>query len=55
MKNMKIFSELFPDVFGTTCSDGMKGYLTPCSGETHLPIFRSPVKGMEGILTNQLM
>ncbi|KAL0724607.1 hypothetical protein Bca4012_039206 [Brassica carinata] len=23
----------------------MKGYLTPCSGETHPPIFRSPVKG----------
>ncbi|CAF1824200.1 hypothetical protein Bca4012_029835 [Brassica carinata] len=39
----------------TTCSDGMKGYLSPCSRETHPLIFRSPVKGMEGILTNQLM
>ncbi|KAF3537547.1 hypothetical protein F2Q69_00021085 [Brassica cretica] len=36
-------------------SDGMKGYLSPCSRETHPLIFRSPVKGMEGILTNQLM
>ncbi|WZZ34098.1 hypothetical protein YC2023_017499 [Brassica napus] len=35
--------------------DGMKGYLRPCPGETHPLIFRSPVKGMEGILTNQLM
>ncbi|CAN6826233.1 unnamed protein product, partial [Brassica oleracea] len=33
-------------------SDGMKGYLSPCSRETHPLIFRSPVKGMEGILTN---
>ncbi|KAF2565663.1 hypothetical protein F2Q68_00024698 [Brassica cretica] len=49
------FPELFPDVLGTTCGDGMKGYLSPCSGETHPLIFRSPVKGMEGILTNQLM
>ncbi|KAF2605326.1 hypothetical protein F2Q70_00025304 [Brassica cretica] len=36
-------------------SDGMEGYLSPCSRETHPFIFRSPVKGMEGILTNQLM
>ncbi|KAH0883322.1 hypothetical protein HID58_059418, partial [Brassica napus] len=30
----------------------LKGYLSPCSRETHPLIFRSPVKGMEGILTN---
>ncbi|KFK41999.1 hypothetical protein AALP_AA2G199000 [Arabis alpina] len=36
-------------------SDGMNGYLTPCSGETHPPIFRSPMEGMEDILTNQVI
>ncbi|CAH2067438.1 unnamed protein product [Thlaspi arvense] len=36
-------------------SDGMNGYLTPCAGETHPPIFRSPVEGMEDILTNQVI
>ncbi|WZZ85616.1 hypothetical protein YC2023_114195 [Brassica napus] len=40
---------------GDRRSDGMKGYLSPCSGETRPLIFRCPVKGMEGILTNQLM
>uniref|UniRef100_A0A1J3FKE4 5'-3' exoribonuclease n=1 Tax=Noccaea caerulescens TaxID=107243 RepID=A0A1J3FKE4_NOCCA len=36
-------------------SDGMNGYLTPCAGETHPPIFRSPIEGMEDILTNQVI
>ncbi|XP_013693341.2 5'-3' exoribonuclease 3-like [Brassica napus] len=36
-------------------SDGMNGYLTPCSGETHPPIFRSPMEGMEDILANQVI
>jgi len=48
-------TKLFPDVLITTCSDGMNGYLTPCSGETHPPVFRSPMEGMEDILTNQVM
>ncbi|XP_048226766.1 5'-3' exoribonuclease 3 isoform X2 [Ricinus communis] len=33
-------------------SDGMNGYISPCSGDTHPPIFRSPVAGMEDILDN---
>ncbi|CAN8234583.1 unnamed protein product [Cochlearia groenlandica] len=36
-------------------SDGMNGYLSPCSGETHPPVFRSPMKGMEDILANQVI
>ncbi|CAN8240063.1 unnamed protein product [Cochlearia groenlandica] len=36
-------------------SDGMNGYLSPCLGETHPPIFRSPMEGMEDILTNQVI
>ena len=31
----------------------MKGYLTPCLGETNPPIFRSPAKGMEDILNKK--
>ncbi|WZZ77662.1 hypothetical protein YC2023_098234 [Brassica napus] len=52
--NFLIFFNLTVDEYEVSC-DGMKGYLSPCSGETHPLIFRSPVKGMEGILTNQLM
>ncbi|KAL0716756.1 hypothetical protein Bca4012_066078 [Brassica carinata] len=36
-------------------SDGMKSYLTPCSGEFHLPIFRSLIEDLEDILANQVM
>ncbi|KAJ0255874.1 5'-3' exoribonuclease 3 [Hirschfeldia incana] len=36
-------------------SDGMNGYLTPCSGDTHPPVFRSPVEGKEDILDNQVI
>ncbi|KAJ6773576.1 5'-_3' EXORIBONUCLEASE [Salix purpurea] len=36
-------------------SDGMNGYLSPCSGDTHPPIFRSPVVGMEDILANEVI
>ncbi|KAF8109130.1 hypothetical protein N665_0102s0039 [Sinapis alba] len=36
-------------------SDAMNGYLTPCSGETHPPVFRSPMEGMEDILDNQVI
>ncbi|CAN7065781.1 unnamed protein product, partial [Brassica rapa subsp. trilocularis] len=44
--------KIFPICF---LIDGMKGYLTPCSGETHSPIFRSLIYGMEDILTNQVI
>uniref|UniRef100_A0A2P2M100 5'-3' exoribonuclease n=1 Tax=Rhizophora mucronata TaxID=61149 RepID=A0A2P2M100_RHIMU len=36
-------------------SDGMNGYLSPCSGDAHPPIFRSPVIGMEDILHNEVV
>ncbi|KAJ9186468.1 hypothetical protein P3X46_002038 [Hevea brasiliensis] len=36
-------------------SDGMNGYISPCSGDTHPPIFRSPVAGMEDILDNEVV
>nr|VDD28901.1 unnamed protein product [Brassica oleracea] len=52
--NFLIFFNLTVDECEVSC-DGMKGYLSPCSGETRPLIFRCPVKGMEGILTNQLM
>ncbi|KAL0649445.1 hypothetical protein Bca4012_092136 [Brassica carinata] len=52
--NFLIFFNLTVDEYEVSW-DGMKSYLSPCSGETHPLIFRSPVKSMEGILTNQLM
>ncbi|CAN6845741.1 unnamed protein product [Brassica oleracea] len=52
--NFLIFFNLTVAECEVSC-DGMKGYLSPCPGETHPLIFRSPAKGMEGILTNQLM
>ncbi|KAJ8772759.1 hypothetical protein K2173_027936 [Erythroxylum novogranatense] len=36
-------------------SDGMNGYISPCAGDAHPPIFRSPVVGMEDILDNQVI
>ncbi|KDP36941.1 hypothetical protein JCGZ_08232 [Jatropha curcas] len=36
-------------------SDGMNGYISPCSGDTQPPIFRSPVVGMEDILDNEVI
>ncbi|CAN1314862.1 5'-3' exoribonuclease 3 [Linum perenne] len=38
-----------------TCSDGMNGYISPCGGDTHPPVFRSPVAGMEDILDNEVI
>ncbi|KAJ4847870.1 5'-3' exoribonuclease 3 [Turnera subulata] len=35
-----------------SCSDGMNGYISPCAGDAHPPIFRSPVEGLEDILDN---
>ncbi|KAL5847801.1 hypothetical protein ACOSQ3_011325 [Xanthoceras sorbifolium] len=36
-------------------SGGMNGYLSPCGGDPHPPIFRSPVDGMEDIMDNQVI
>ncbi|XP_022769156.1 5'-3' exoribonuclease 3-like isoform X2 [Durio zibethinus] len=36
-------------------SDGMNGYISPCAGDTHPPIFRSPIKDMEDILANEVI
>ncbi|KAJ7005833.1 hypothetical protein NC653_005229 [Populus alba x Populus x berolinensis] len=36
-------------------SDGMNGYLSPCAGDTHPPIVRSPVASMEDILANEVI
>ncbi|CAL9153925.1 5'-3' exoribonuclease 3-like isoform X1 [Musa acuminata AAA Group] len=36
-------------------SGGMNGYLCLCSGDPCPPIFRSPVKGMEDIMDNQVI
>ncbi|CAN1819048.1 5'-3' exoribonuclease 3, partial [Linum perenne] len=38
-----------------TCSDGMHGYISPCAGDTHPPVFRSPVAGMEDVLDNEVI
>ncbi|XP_044510713.1 5'-3' exoribonuclease 3-like isoform X2 [Mangifera indica] len=36
-------------------SGGMNGYISPCAGDPHPPIFRSPVDGMEDIMGNQVV
>lgn len=38
-----------------TCSGGMNGYISLCSGDPCPTIFRSPVGGMEDIMDNQVM
>ncbi|XP_055811558.1 5'-3' exoribonuclease 3-like isoform X1 [Solanum dulcamara] len=38
-----------------TCSGGMNGYLSLCSGDPCPPIFRSPIEGMENITQNQVI
>ncbi|KAK8551789.1 hypothetical protein V6N13_120223 [Hibiscus sabdariffa] len=42
--------EVKPDL-----SDGMNGYIFPCAGDSHPPIFRSPIKDMEDILANEVI
>ncbi|KAK2660700.1 hypothetical protein Ddye_007233 [Dipteronia dyeriana] len=37
------------------CSGGMNGYISPCGGDPHPPIFRSPVAGLEDIMDNQVL
>ncbi|MBA0879672.1 hypothetical protein Goshw_015012 [Gossypium schwendimanii] len=47
-----ITSELLDEL---SVSDGMNGYIFPCAGDTHPPIFRSPIKDMEDILANEVI
>ncbi|KAH9759022.1 5'-3' exoribonuclease [Citrus sinensis] len=35
--------------------DGMNGYISPCAGDPHPPVFRSPVASMEDIMGNQVL
>ncbi|KAJ0024742.1 hypothetical protein Pint_09130 [Pistacia integerrima] len=46
---------LFMILFRVMCSGGMNGYISPCAGDPHPPIFRSPVDGMEDIMGNQVV
>ncbi|CAL8099199.1 unnamed protein product [Prunus armeniaca] len=36
-------------------SEGMNGYISPCTGEPCPPVFRSPVESMEDIMDNQVI
>ncbi|XP_044474421.1 5'-3' exoribonuclease 3-like isoform X2 [Mangifera indica] len=36
-------------------SGGMNGYISPCTGDSHPPIVRSPAQGMEDIVGNQVV
>ncbi|KAH9693303.1 5'-3' exoribonuclease [Citrus sinensis] len=36
-------------------NDGMNGYISPCAGDPHPPVFRSPVASMEDIMGNQVL
>ncbi|XP_042991601.1 5'-3' exoribonuclease 3 [Carya illinoinensis] len=49
-ERVKVKEKLKPEKSG-----GMNGYLSPCAGEPHPPIFRSPVIGMEDIIDNQVI
>ena len=46
---------LFSDLLKATCSGGMNGYISLCSGDPCPPIFRSPIAGLEDIMDNQVM
>lgn len=43
------------DFIYSMCSDGMNGYISPCAGDPHPPVFRSPVASMEDIMGNQVL
>ncbi|KAJ6684778.1 5'-3' EXORIBONUCLEASE [Salix purpurea] len=45
----------FKERINPELSDGMNGFLSPCAGDTHPPIFRSPVVSMEDILANEVI
>ncbi|XWS14476.1 hypothetical protein CRYUN_Cryun35bG0012800 [Craigia yunnanensis] len=49
-QRIEVKEEVKPDV-----SDGMNGYISPCAGDTHPPIFRSPIKNMEDLLANEVI
>ncbi|XVE69753.1 hypothetical protein DITRI_Ditri10aG0016500 [Diplodiscus trichospermus] len=54
MQRIEVKEEVKPDL-RSACSDGMNGYISPCAGDTHPPIFRSPIKDMEDILANEVI
>ncbi|CAN1819039.1 5'-3' exoribonuclease 3, partial [Linum perenne] len=45
----------FKERINPESSDGMHGYISPCAGDTHPPVFRSPVAGMEDVLDNEVI
>lgn len=47
--------DYFLILFRDACSEGMNGYISPCTGEPCPPVFRSPVESMEDIMDNQVM
>ncbi|XP_022946424.1 5'-3' exoribonuclease 3-like isoform X1 [Cucurbita moschata] len=51
-KRNRVKEKINPEL---SCSEGMNGYLFPCSGELCPQIFRSPVEGMEDIMNNQVI
>ncbi|XP_007017772.2 PREDICTED: 5'-3' exoribonuclease 3 isoform X1 [Theobroma cacao] len=53
-ERIEVKEEVKPDL-RSACSDGMNGYISPCAGDTHPPIFRSPIKDMEDILANEVI
>ncbi|KAK6115243.1 hypothetical protein DH2020_007512 [Rehmannia glutinosa] len=38
-----------------TCSGGMNGYISLCTGDPCPPVFRSPILGLEDIMNNQVI
>ncbi|KAM3199789.1 5'-3' exoribonuclease 3 isoform X1 [Capsicum annuum] len=53
-ERFKVKEQLDP-IARSTCSGGMNGYLSLCSGDPCPPIFRSPIEGMEDITQNQVI
>ncbi|XVE56144.1 hypothetical protein DITRI_Ditri03aG0214200 [Diplodiscus trichospermus] len=49
-QRIEVKEEVKPDL-----SDGMNGFISPCAGDTHPPIFRSPIKDMGDILANEVI
>ncbi|GLT57929.1 hypothetical protein SLA2020_308650 [Shorea laevis] len=44
----------FSDSFRTTCGEG-NGYISPCAGDTHPPVFRSPIGCMEDVMAIEVI
>ncbi|ESR48395.1 5'-3' exoribonuclease [Citrus sinensis] len=52
-ERVEVKERLNPEL--SMCSDGMNGYISPCAGDPHPPVFRSPVASMEDIMGNQVL